>query len=220
MIMRESVACRVPRRSLLAVAALALLTVPGWSLGDPPAPATIEEPAQKQPYRITVAEDVNDFEVILDWLDDPQDKSLGREERLAKIEAQIQAMLKEIQALKSEKGAKRATNVRDLASKALVDAAQARLTQKRDTDSVRARVALGEHVLRGGNEVVLYRVGYALPHARAEALARFLNENIKTGIVECAVEGEKLTVTTTPENQALIGKLVQLVQDRPAAPKK
>src|SRR5262249_49362117 len=38
MIMREPVACQLPRRALLAIGALALVSIPGWTLGQAPAP--------------------------------------------------------------------------------------------------------------------------------------------------------------------------------------
>jgi beta-lactamase regulating signal transducer with metallopeptidase domain len=104
MIMRESVACRVPRKALLAVGVLALLTIPGWSLGDPPAePDDGHVVATEDPsLGVLLSEDLKlDVDVLNKLLSATADGD--RDKKLEELEAQIQAILKEIKALKAEK---------------------------------------------------------------------------------------------------------------------
>jgi bla regulator protein BlaR1 len=104
MIMRESVACRVPRKALLAVGALALLTIPGWSLGDPPAEPDAVQPIAKadDSLGVLLSEDLKfDVEVLNKLLATAADGD--RDKKLEELEAQIQAILKEIKALKTDK---------------------------------------------------------------------------------------------------------------------
>jgi len=55
-----------------------------------------------------------------------------------------------------------------------------------------------------------------LPAAKAEALAKFLQQQVKAPVLETKAEGNSLTVTTTPEVQRAIGGFVALVQGKPA----
>jgi hypothetical protein len=69
----------------------------------------------------------------------------------------------------------------------------------------------------GAVEVALTRTTYPLPAGKAEALGKFLRENVKAPVLETKVEGERLTVTTTPEVQRAIGASVLLLSNRPPA---
>ena len=60
----------------------------------------------------------------------------------------------------------------------------------------------------------LTRATYALPKDKAEALGAFLKAYIKASVLELKIEGDGLTVTTTPEVQATVGGLVNLMQDK------
>ncbi len=62
-----------------------------------------------------------------------------------------------------------------------------------------------------GGVITLARTTYRLPKDKATALAAFLKENVKASVLELKVEGEGLTVTTTPETQAAIGGIVRLM---------
>jgi hypothetical protein len=64
-------------------------------------------------------------------------------------------------------------------------------------------------------EVTLSRQTYPLPKAKAEALAKFLQEHVKARVMEPKVEGDKLTVTTTPEMQKAVGQLLGLLHKQP-----
>src|SRR5262249_14220522 len=66
-------------------------------------------------------------------------------------------------------------------------------------------------------EVKLTRKTYALPQAKAEALAAFLREYVKAAVLETKVDGDSLTITTTPEVQKGIGQLLSVLKDLRAA---
>jgi hypothetical protein len=57
----------------------------------------------------------------------------------------------------------------------------------------------------------LSRTTYKLPGNKAAALAAFLKDNVKASVLELKLEGQGLTVTTTPETQAAIGGIVRLM---------
>jgi beta-lactamase regulating signal transducer with metallopeptidase domain len=67
----------------------------------------------------------------------------------------------------------------------------------------------------GGGDMVLSRATYKLPKDKAEALGAFIKEHIKGSVVEIKVDGEGLTVTTTPELQRAIRTLVGLMSGQP-----
>jgi bla regulator protein BlaR1 len=223
MIMRETVSCRVPPRALLALGALALLAIPGWSLGDPPAPP---EPGKRTDTSVLTIEEIQiGLDGLLRLEIDELKKQPDRDAKLAGIEAQVQTLLKEIQALKAERAAKTNENVRSASTKALIDAAKARAEvemQRKDLTEARKKLAEREKYARlktetKDEEIVLHRMSYNLPQAKAQALVKFLKTCVKSGRIECSVDGDKLFVTTTPENQNVIGRLIKLIQDLPAA---
>ena len=99
MILRDPVACRPTRRTLLAVGLLALLAIPGWTLGQNPAEKPAD-PAEKPDIEVIV-EDVIDLkvdDVILNLLvqaDDAKAQPSGdaRARKLQELEAKTQAPL-------------------------------------------------------------------------------------------------------------------------------
>jgi hypothetical protein len=66
------------------------------------------------------------------------------------------------------------------------------------------------------NEVTLSRAAYKLPAGKAEALAKFLNEQVKAVVLETKVDGETIIVTTTPEMQRTIGQFMTLLRAKAA----
>jgi beta-lactamase regulating signal transducer with metallopeptidase domain len=60
--------------------------------------------------------------------------------------------------------------------------------------------------------ITLSRATYKLPKAKAEALAKFLEQNAKVQVLEIKVEGDSLIITTTPEAQKAIHQFVSLLQ--------
>jgi beta-lactamase regulating signal transducer with metallopeptidase domain len=62
-------------------------------------------------------------------------------------------------------------------------------------------------------ELLLSRKTYKLENkAKAEALGAFLKDNVKASIMEVKVDGDSLTITTTPETQKAIGQLMNLTK--------
>jgi hypothetical protein len=61
----------------------------------------------------------------------------------------------------------------------------------------------------------LSRVTYRLPNAKARALDSILREHVKGVTLETKVDGDSLTVTTTPEAQQRIGRFIPLVRGDP-----
>jgi beta-lactamase regulating signal transducer with metallopeptidase domain len=63
-----------------------------------------------------------------------------------------------------------------------------------------------------GDKVInLSRATYKLSKDKATTLAAFLKENVKASVLELKVDEQGLTVTTTPEAQAVIGGIVRLM---------
>jgi beta-lactamase regulating signal transducer with metallopeptidase domain len=81
-------------------------------------------------------------------------------------------------------------------------------------ETARARLAAVRTITADaarGSVMTLTRATYKLPKDKATTLASFLKDNIKASVLEVKVEGDSLTVTTTPEAQNAIGTLVKLI---------
>jgi beta-lactamase regulating signal transducer with metallopeptidase domain len=63
----------------------------------------------------------------------------------------------------------------------------------------------------GGNAITLSRATYKLSKDQATALSTLLG-SIKATVMETKVDGDSITVTTTPEAQQSIGQIVRLIQ--------
>jgi beta-lactamase regulating signal transducer with metallopeptidase domain len=82
----------------------------------------------------------------------------------------------------------------------------------------------GVHYLRlhrvdvGSKESIqLVRATYRLPHEKAEALASLLKQLVNAPVMETNVDGDVLTVTTTPEAQKPIQALIGLIEGKKSA---
>jgi len=237
MIMRDRVPCRVPRAGLAAIGLLALLALPGWSQVDVKLEgkkdvagtkrletinkdvlATVQE---LKGLQVEVLDDValSNSDVGLQALvegsggqDARSAKDAEREKRLQALEQQIEALLKEVRALRSGNGSsvRRLSVTTPLAlQKDLAVPLRIRTAERLDVlvDFSRADV----------NTVSLVRTSYNLPHAKAEPLAAFLREHVKAKVMETKGDGDSLTVTTTPETQKAVGGLIALIQGKPVA---
>lgn len=364
MILRDPVACRPTRRTLLAVGVLALIAVPGWTLGQTPADKPAD-PGVIGNIEVVVRDgaDVAAGDILLDLLVDADDVKAqppgsARDKKLAELEVKIQALLKEIQAMKAEKegGDKVRGRVADTYKRKIAEAekegdlarakeaeavarakemeqrarlqaeaARAQAEAARDqaerarreleralefmkkkavdesskrtkdgTDIARAKIelerALGElkrkvddtgKSVKESAEIAMAkkeleraladlgkkagdasktaaadllrlarmkeelgeklkaetadklkielaekmrsagpsrrdgsqsRASYTLPEGKAKALAAFVKEHLKATVTEISLDGDKLTVTTTPEGQRAIGQLVELMR--------
>jgi hypothetical protein len=68
-----------------------------------------------------------------------------------------------------------------------------------------------------GKVLELNRTTYHLPKEQAAVLATFFRHHLKAQVLELRVEGDKLTVTTTPQTQQAIGQLITLIQGKKGA---
>ena len=64
------------------------------------------------------------------------------------------------------------------------------------------------------NEMTLTRVIYKLPADKAEALSSFLKQHVKVAVLETTVNGDSMTITTTPDMQRTIGQFVALMRGK------
>ena len=226
MIMRETVACKLPRRTLLAIAAVALLLLPGFTLGqDKTKPTTPDADTKKadetKPGRgLALADFDGDGRIELLWQDelyDLQVQFVQDDQKLSDLEARVRALLKEVQALKGkpaeqpemqrqiEMGLRYLKRMQDEK-----DGAQYRsATQRAVLALAQARTAKSPP-----NEVTLLRVTYLLPAGKAAVFAGLLKEHVKATPLETNVDGDKLVVTTTPDFQRVIHAVVDLLQER------
>ena len=240
MIMRDRVPCRVPRAGLAAIGLLALLALPGWSQVDVQLEKKEDVAGTKRletinknvlttmddrmdelkGVQLKLLDDVvlSNAEVALQALDGSggpdvrSAKDAEREKCLQALEQQIEALLKEVRALRSGNG----SSVRRLSVTTPL------ALQKDLAVPLRIRTAERLDVLvdfsrADANTVSLVRTSYNLPHAKAEPLAAFLREHVKAKVMETKVDGDSLTVTTTPETQKAVGGLIALIQGKQVA---
>jgi beta-lactamase regulating signal transducer with metallopeptidase domain len=259
MIMRDRVPCRVPFAGLLAMGALALLSLPGWSQVQVREAENGKEAPPPEKRIIIVGSQVDGGDVLrilpgevradkadgktMVWsVKDVAVPTEDREQRLQKLEQQLQELMKEVQALRggdsrpqriygykvvpSDKTGKIAESTKrplriiernssdktsDSKSKTPEDTKPAEGPDK----ALRWEVVPGTQLRRStkatGREILLVRVIYQLPHAKAEALASLLSQHRKVEVLEAKVEGDNLTVTTTPEAEQAITQFISLI---------
>jgi beta-lactamase regulating signal transducer with metallopeptidase domain len=203
MVMGESVPYRLTLRWVLGVGALALLGIPTLTSGQQP--EKTEKPAFKV---VAVAED----------------PAGDREQRIRELEGKVEALLKEIQALRGGQ-AKRAQPTAKHAPKTAGTAYEFGRTRGEPYgNEVHSMPGFAgtEYWLttKGGeaggpvSEVTLIRATYKLKQAQAEALGKFLSDNVKTSVMETKVDGESVIVTTTPEAQRVVMQIIALMQGK------
>jgi beta-lactamase regulating signal transducer with metallopeptidase domain len=209
MVMRGEGPCRLSRRVLLGVGVLALLALPAWTLGQqtkPPAKPGEQKPAQ-QGQGVFVDLDTDG---LIDLLVVDPNQVGDRDKKLQQVEEKLKALLKEVQALR---GGDRINVI--VPSKVVAD--QTYLNQVHKTYVNQLHTVKPAKAPPAPGEVHLTRTTYALPAAKAEALAKFLQQHVKAAVLETKAEGDSLTVTTTPEVQRALGGFVTLVQGKQAA---
>jgi beta-lactamase regulating signal transducer with metallopeptidase domain len=226
MIMRETVACKLPRRTLLAIVAAALLVLPGFTLGQDKPKSTIPAADSKQADEaktgrgFALADFDGDGRIELLWLDDLYDlqvQVVQDDQKLSDLEARVRALLKEIQALKGKPADQPDTQKQIEMGLGYLkrmqdekDGAQYRSATQRAVQALaQARTAKSLP-----NEVTLLRVTYLLPAGKAAAFAELLKEHAKATPLDTKLDGDKLVVTTTPDYQRVIHAVVDLLQER------
>jgi beta-lactamase regulating signal transducer with metallopeptidase domain len=234
MVMREQVPCRVSKRLVVGAGLLALLILPAWSVGQNAPPARTAPAANTKPVDVVDLQNLATLQLGPFADNKPADTAPGKpgtaksggkpvntaeqDKKLAEVEAKLQALLKEVQALrKAGKGPAPATTT-----------ATPYPPVRGYTPAFRNDVA-GYYSFGGMGhgsrpqystapvEITLTRVTYKLPAAKAEAISKFLREHVKGSVLETKVEGDSLTVTTTPAMQRSIAQIVALVQAKPPA---
>jgi hypothetical protein len=227
MIMRERVPCKVSGLGLVAIGCLALAALPGWSQSG----AQKKEEEKKIDLLTILAPDFNANEVLaiaadeltLLAADEKPASDSDREKKLKEVEQKLQALLKEVQALRAGGGSPKARWWLELAKPQEQPKADKPKspTAGQTVDAVRKQYLVQDLVVKlesirdgqgAGTLIVLSRATYKLPKGKAEALAKFLQEHGKVPVLEIKVEGDSLTITTTPEAQKAIGQFVGLMQ--------
>jgi len=222
MIMRDRVPCRVPVLGLAFIGLLALVALPSWSLSQQPVEAKTEiKKVDKKVEKPSNPTEENFVEVILES-DPVQVRKAGSEsDRLDRVEKQLEALLQEVKAMRSGSGQKAGKDV-------TVEVKPAVKTYTlKDSDTVHQ---VGPRVLtaqpgsgnvhgytwvttsEGEHAVALTRATYKMPKEKAEALAKFLSDQVKGQVLETKVESEGIVVTTTPQIQRTIHDFINLVQ--------
>jgi beta-lactamase regulating signal transducer with metallopeptidase domain len=74
-------------------------------------------------------------------------------------------------------------------------------------------------VLERNEPIVLVRATYRLPPGKAKELASLLGQLVKAPVLETKVDGDVLTVTTTPDSQKAIGALIGLIEGKSSGSK-
>jgi hypothetical protein len=199
MVMREEVPSRLSWCVLLAAGVLAALALPAWTVGQvgPAVPVVVEDPnLTPQPAAAAPAAD--------------------RERQIRDLEKKIEALLKELKALRSGAGpgAQPAQAVDPLTAVPYVG------QLFRVTQAAEAVHAVNPYSvpLAAEGEVMLTRATYTLPAGKAAALAAFLRDNVKASVLETKVDGDHLVVTTTPDVQHVVRHFIELMQGKRPAP--
>jgi beta-lactamase regulating signal transducer with metallopeptidase domain len=230
MIMCAGVPCKLSVRGLVVVGLLALTALPGWSIGQqetekpkaPAAPVTVPPPpalatpeAQVPPP--VVAEVPPPAFVAAPYSAFAGFSAPGQndpEGRLKAIEDQLQVLLKEVRGMRKGGPAKAATPA--------ISAPQ--YFPPPYVSAVPATAPVGQNAYppapapRGDGAISLTRAIYDLPAAKAKALSGLLQDS-KGPVVEMKAEGDKVTVTTTPEAQQIIGQLIVMLQGKARSPR-
>ncbi|HEV3082344.1 MAG TPA: M56 family metallopeptidase [Gemmataceae bacterium] len=240
MIMRDHIPHRMPYAGALAIALLALLAIPGWSQVQRQKPDAAPRQDSKElnielvyPAKdLTIPIEIKpsatarfDQEIVLQLAEDvAADRSVSdaeREKRLQALEQQIQRLLREVQALrKSSKPALSPPHVdaADVRLRATRTLGALQISSPKPADLRRLAVYYERVTAKQEQRVVnLARSTYNLPHDKAETLAAFLREHVKAKVLETKVEGDNLTITTTPETQKALEGLIALIQGKSAA---
>jgi hypothetical protein len=206
MIMRDRVPCRVPLFGAAVIGLLAIIALPGWSLSQQPAePKAKEKIKDSQPYQVIPGAD---GVVILQKDFTEPTKAGGDADRLDRLEKQLEALLKEVKAMRAGTS-KSDVNVKYPAGKEVTVEVNPRYDVREKTYEFYT-VTAGEHA------VTLTRATYKMPKDKAEALAKFLGDQVKGQVLETKVDGDSIVVTTTPGIQRTIHEFINLVQGKAA----
>jgi beta-lactamase regulating signal transducer with metallopeptidase domain len=219
MIMRDRVPCHVPMLGLALIGLIALVALPGWSLSQQPVQLKTE--IKKGEKKLEKDVDANVVEVILEGDVLQVGKGSSESDRLDRLEKQLETLLQEVKAMRTGAGQHAVKELKletKPAPKVSVqkDAAVYQIvTPHADAKGANQAhveytwVAAPEH---GDHSVALTRATYKMPKEKAEALAKFLSDQVKGQVLETKVDNEGIIVTTTPHIQRTIHDFISLVQ--------
>jgi hypothetical protein len=209
MILSERVPTKLSAAALGAITLFALAALPGWSQAQvpvaqhqttvtaddaapvtavtqeipvttPQVPAVALPAAEALPARALPSVNVAELPAVAG-------QSSGDDSRIESLEKKLQALIDEVKAMRT---------TRNVAARIAVPANQASPKQ-------------GGASSLTSNVQTLTRATYRLPQPKAEAMASFLREHMKTP-VEAKIEGENLVVTASPAAQATIEQFIAL----------
>jgi beta-lactamase regulating signal transducer with metallopeptidase domain len=198
MILRESVPSRLPVRALFGVVLLALIALPGLTTGQPgPDRARTADAAPKREGPVA-------FDFAFPVAKAPADE---REQRLQKLEATLEALLKEVKDLRGASAKQPAADPTKAAP------TQDRLIEHGYKVPVEIKYWAEKPAPAADQPIQLVRTTYKLPKAKADALAAVLSD-LKAPVLEAQVKGDGIVITTTPGAQRVIGEFVGLLQGK------
>jgi beta-lactamase regulating signal transducer with metallopeptidase domain len=239
MIMRGRVPCRVGVYGFAGVALLALLALPGWSRVQERNPETTKNETSAdvlvtKPIDLDFVLDVSDSDVISFDDETSTQPTDDRDHKLQAVEQKLQKLINEVRSLRGEgdKSERKSGQTQTFTIKPKVQSGTVQVEplrarafnvqplQKYSVDlaptvaSTDAVWIMNQRAAGSTQADILHRTKYKLSHEKAEALAKFLRDQVKGQTVETKVEGDELTVTATPDAQRTIGQLVSLIDQK------
>jgi len=229
MIMCSGIPCKLSLGGLVVVGLLALVALPGWSQDQPTlppqpvAPVAVPPAAPQEapplavpvppvPANANFAPSVAEIQASPDQ-NDP-------DARLRAIEQQLQALLKEVKGMRSggPNKAPRTPSVHYVPAQPAAPAPHliGRVARVPDGQTTAEAAAVIPPQV-SSSEVALTRATYELPGEKAKALSELL-QGYKGPEITFKIEGDKMTVTTTPEAQHMLGQFVRFLQGKPSTP--
>src|SRR5262245_59173706 len=241
MIMRGRVPCRVGVYGFAGVALLALLALPSWSRVQERNPETTKNETSTKadvlvtkPIDLDFVLDISDSDVI-SFDDETIAQPTGdRDHKLHAVEQKLQKLLDEVRSLRGEgdKSERKSGQTQTFTIRPKVQSGTVKVEPLRaqtfnvqplqrpsidlaptvaSTDAV---WVMNQRAAGSTQADILHRTKYKLSHEKAEALAKFLRDQVKGQTVETKVEGDYLTVTASPEAQRTIGQIVSLIDQK------
>jgi hypothetical protein len=203
MILRESVPTRAPVRALFGVVLLALIALPGFTDGQPqPDRARTADPAPRDAAPVVAAEGAT--RVAVD----------EREQRLQKLEATLEALIKEVKDLRGASGKAPSSQPKPAPRDNPTTASPGNKGYIEYQIAPYVDLAHGKATAPAPDQPVqLTRMTYTLPKDKAEALATLLKD-LKAPVLETQVKADGIVVTTTPEAQRVVGEFAGLLQGK------
>jgi beta-lactamase regulating signal transducer with metallopeptidase domain len=215
MVMRDSVPCKAPVLGLVAIGVLALAVLPGLSLSqqqDKPKITKPDQPTQSAPVTGQQATTPYVVDVVTDYY--VQVAGGDRDRKIEDLEKKLQALLKEVQALRGPKTtAQPGAKLTDSVAKPTTGYSTTEGQNVYWTQSVPLNVTYAVTADGQQQAITLSRVHYKLAKEKADALAAFL-KHIKASVLESKLEDDGITITTTPDVQQTMRHLVGLMEGK------